>query len=604
MTRTLTTACFILFFVYLIFIGATFNAVLIPDFQQISLVALVIVIGGWLLLRWRQGWAWHPTPLDAVFLLWAAAFLISILANPATWRRSVEGLWYMGLYAGLWIVLADLLSNRALAREAITAAMLIAGLLVLLFGYMQFFNAQGIALAEIRPGSTLGNPNALGAFLTMLLPFAAVQAYQASSRLVRVGMAGYLLLALGLLGLSFSRAGWIGGAAAGLTVALLVLGDRGLLSRQGWRTWWTGLSGRGRTSVMVVLGLAMLAGVVMGVLLVYSLSLRGRSLIFRTYLWDAAWQLFTAKPLTGHGFFTFGYHVFLFEGVPPAQPQSHAHSIPLTVLAEMGLIGAAALVVSVGVALRQIRRNWRDLSADRSTLIAGMAALAGFGAQHLMDTPAMMPAIALTAIMMLALCLTPAQPRTVRQPWRRVWPAGAAIGWGVLLALAFWSSGLYSTYYHTLAEAQDGEYVSAAEQLQPVIEADPAQPAYLMQQAYLYGLAAAAGDLEAAELGRDGYRRYLELEPNHAVSWANLAALAYQSGDDGAAVEAITQAIRLAPAWPLFQRQQAIYSGDLTDAVDLIPEEAELPDENMARFQLLRDVYPEEYLPQVGWGSR
>jgi len=53
-----------------------------------------------------------------------------------------------------------------------------------------------------------------------------------------------------------------------------------------------------------------------------------------------------------------------------------------------------------------------------------------------------------------------------------------------------------------------------------------------------------------------------------------------------------------------FQRQQAIYSGELADAADIIPPEAELPDENMARFQLLGDVYPEEYLPQVGWGSR
>lgn len=605
MTRLLTTAIFISFFVYLIFLGATFNAVLIPDFQQISLVALTVLIGGWLLLRWRQGWAWHPSPLDAVFLLWAGVFALSILANPATWRRSVEGLWYMGLYAGLWWCLVDLLANCTLPRQTISAALLIAGLFVIVFGYMQSFNTQGVPLAEIRPGSTLGNPNALGAFLAMLLPFAAVQVVQAPSRSVRIVMAGYLLLVLGLLGLSFSRAGWLGGAAAGLSVVALLLADRGLLPQQDLRTWWQGLSSRGRMRVWLLLGLAMLIALAIGVLLVESLSLRGRQLVYRTYLWDAAWQLFTQKPLTGHGFFTFGYHVFLFEGVPPIQPQSHAHSIPLTVLAEMGLAGAAALVVSVGVVLRQLRRNWTALIDDRPTLIAGIAALAGFGAQHLMDTPAMMPAIALTALLMLALCLTPAQPQPVRGIGRRAWPISVTIGWAALLALAFWSSGLYSAYYHTLVKAQEtDDYIGGAEQLAPVIAADPAQPAYHMMQGYLYGLAAAEGDLAAAELAQASYRRYLALEPNHAVSWANLAALAYQTSDDAAALQAIDQAIRLAPAWPLFQRQQAIYRGDLTDAADMLPEEAELPDENMARFQLLRDVYPEEYLPQVGWGSR
>ena len=71
----------------------------------------------------------------------------------------------------------------------------------------------------------------------------------------------------------------------------------------------------------------------------------------------------------------------------------------------------------------------------------------------------------------------------------------------------------------------------------------------------LLGLAAAAGDTQAAQDGADSFARYVATEPSYAAGWANLAALDEQLGRLREATNAMNQAALLAPqSWSLAYR--------------------------------------------------
>ena len=135
--------------------------------------------------------------------------------NLESWRRISIGLWYVGVYIGAWYLLQDAFANRGLRREWLIDAILIAGVPVMFVGYAQVELALTSGLPLPRPVGTLGNANALGALLALLLPLIAGRLTVSRSPLTR-NAAGILWRGwrFGLLGLSFSRGGWIGGVVA------------------------------------------------------------------------------------------------------------------------------------------------------------------------------------------------------------------------------------------------------------------------------------------------------------------------------------------------------------------------------------------------------
>lgn len=119
-----------------------------------------------------------------------------------------------------------------------------------------------------------------------------------------------------------------------------------------------------------------------------------------------------------------------------------------------------------------------------------------------------------------------------------------------------------------------------------------------MQQALLYGLAAwQTNDSSALAQARAGYRRYTELEPYHASAWVNRAALACQAGDLDEARLALAQVQRLAADWLPLLRLERVIDGQNPAPMIIFQDERWL---SFVRWQFLRDVLPQEYLPQVG----
>src|SRR5690606_33991800 len=121
--------------------------------------------------------------------------------------------------------------------------------------------------------------------------------------------------------------------------------------------------------------------------------------------------------------------------------------------------------------------------------------------------------IALAGLLVLVLAIAPAEPIRLQTNWRKLGhPIGLFGMWLCLLLAGFWNIGLYRQYFTILQDVAalndcriydvDGcvfvdvaLFAEHADRLQPLIDADSRQPAYILQQSYLYGLAASEGDL-------------------------------------------------------------------------------------------------------------
>ncbi len=611
--QTMILALCVLVMTYFVSLGATFNGVLLTDFKVFTLGLMAVLVMLWWVVRWRRGWLWHVTVLDRVILLWIAAFVLSLGANPETWRRSAIGLWYVGVYIGVWYALHDVLANRAVRKDILIDALLIAGLVVIVFGYWQMTNAlsQSTNLLAVRPVSLLGNSNALGAFLVVLTPFAYARSRTARLPVGRTVMTVYALLAALLLLMTFSRGAWLGLVALVVSYLGLQLYSRQLLSFTALRAWWGTQSRR----MQMVTGVGTVAVIVAAVaaiaLFIQSFTIGGRSTDLRLPIYQSAIEQFGASPLFGNGLFTFGRGLIADWSMPPNQPHAHAHDIPLNIAAELGLVGLAALGATLYLIYRRLRDNIQAaiFLSSQITLFASIAAVVGFGVHHLVDMPAMMPAIALTGLLALVLATAPTEPQPVTLRVRRVGHIGAlGVLWLGLIVTGLWSSSLYRQYIGVLQDAvNEGDYVEAARRLQPIIDADPSLAILHMEQGFLFGMAAADHDVEAMRAGIAAYARFLELEPSHAVSWVNVAALHWQRGDRDTAVFAMSRAVVLAPDEPLFQRNLQAYSGIGDAIVQYEPDDITLIDYergiSFGRFQYLREVIARQFLPQVGYAA-
>jgi O-antigen ligase len=132
----------------------------------------------------------------------------------------------------------------------------------------------------------------------------------------------------------------------------------------------------------------------------------------RLEFYRQALDYLAAQPLTGNGLFTSKYYERLLNRPGFVLLHVHAHNAPLHVAAELGMLGIAALGVTTALTMRGALINWRHAQSTEKTLRAGaLAALAGFGAHHMVDFPVITPAVAVTLIMVLIIALLPDAPQ-------------------------------------------------------------------------------------------------------------------------------------------------------------------------------------------------
>lgn len=557
-SQTLLRGILTLLVVYFSAFGMTFNGVLIPELRWMTLSILIVGLCAWFIIHYRAKWTWHGTPLDIALILWLVVIGVSILANIETWRRSANGVWFVTGYILLWYMLADWLLNERLQRQTLIDAIIMGGIVVVFFGYLQFFMALGRG-EFARVGSLVGNPNSLGAYVLMLLIFIIGRIFTLKNRFGRRLLMIYALITGVLLGITFSRGAWVGGLVGLIIIVSLNIGSHAAdrperrIPRPRLRWMISGL-----LAVFMTIGLVFV--------LVRSFDLAGRSLDLRTTIYADAAAIFAESPITGHGLFTFGREFARQQSQPPQQPHSHAHNGVLLVMSELGMIGLGVLILTIIIAFQMMRRNWRDAnSSQRPILAIGIAGAIGFGVHHLLDFPAMMPLIAVSGLIPIALAVIPYHPQPFHARFRTIgYPVGWIIAGMIFIGWGGWVTAVYANYTTLVArpfgQNADMTYIGAADALQAVIDADPAMAWYINQQAFLYALGA---DHERAIRA---YHAFLTSEPTHSLSWANLAQVYWRIGDVKNAIDAQRQAVRLAPRSAAFAFRLGNYLEAIGDA--------------------------------------
>ncbi|MGA8574972.1 MAG: O-antigen ligase family protein [Candidatus Cybelea sp.] len=265
------------------------------------------------------------------------------------WHASVMR-FYSDRYAAVAIYWSFLLSGGL--ASAVAIAMIVT----------RYPPAQ-YAIAHGRATGTFVLPGELAGYLIVLLPIAYALGCVAQARALR--MLGRAVLALGFvtLVLTYSRAGWMGAAAA---FAFLFVA-------------------RGRRSLGAATAVAL--GGIAAVLLLFNAHHDPSEDYTRLSIWKTAVEIANRFPLTGVGPFNFSRLYSLVRAPDGDATAFHAHSLYLTFFVEFGIVGLSAVAWTIWRFAVEVRRRIADAEPSQALLSLAIAAgLAGVAVQGLIDT--------------------------------------------------------------------------------------------------------------------------------------------------------------------------------------------------------------------------
>jgi O-antigen ligase len=336
-------------------------------FGVLGFVGLLAIYASAMLVRYRLPAAAAAQPLLRPMLAWFGASMLSALVGfdpPA-------GLLFVCIF-GLGIVwhcaLVRFFSDRDVAG-AIYWSYLLSGTVAAAAAIVMIVTRTPASLYVIQHGRATGTfilPGELAAYLIVFLPIAYALALIGRQRALRV--AAWVAASIGLvaLGLTFSRAGWMGFAA---TVVFLIAAQ-------------TRRSRHAGTAVAVVAA----AGVA-AVLLLFNSHHDPSEDYTRISIWQAAAQIIDRFPLTGVGPFDFS-RLYAIVHVPVAEATAfHAHSLYLTFFAELGILGLSAFLWNGWTLAVELRKRVARAKPEAALLALAVAAgLVGVAVQGLIDT--------------------------------------------------------------------------------------------------------------------------------------------------------------------------------------------------------------------------
>lgn len=335
---------------------------LLPRLLTLGLLALACAIAlyGLVAVTTTRG---EPVPtLVPLATFPAAAALAALLGlNPAA-GALFTAILVFGLIWHVWIVR---FFRAPRVAPVIFACFLLSGALAAALAIAMLLTKTPAGVYTVGHGRAIGTfivPGELAGYLIVYVPFAYALAVEARRGLRALAWVG-LGLGAAAFALTFSRAGIAGMAAAIAVFLLLQYGRRGA----------------GYAIAIVAVALASIG-------FIFNAHHDPSENFARLSIWQAALATFERFPLTGVGPFEFttAYHALR---LPDGEPRAfHAHSILLTVAAETGLVGVAALLFGwwrfVAVFRERLRR-----APERSTVALAIAAgLAGTWVQGLVDT--------------------------------------------------------------------------------------------------------------------------------------------------------------------------------------------------------------------------
>ncbi|HSO05629.1 MAG TPA: Wzy polymerase domain-containing protein [Pelomicrobium sp.] len=333
----------------------------------------------------RVGWV--PLVLGALLLLQLG---LGMAPYP---EQILIALLYLVWAGGCAVLGRSLVQTLGLPRvaDALAQALALGGVASVVMALLQYYDAQGIwddFILDRHAGVFFGNvgqANHFASFTAMAL--ASVVYLQITGRVaarVAVPVAGLLLFGLALSG---SRSGWL---YLGFFTLLALAARRAADSAQqrALGRWAAGLL-PGLAAAQLLAKVPWLIPDLPALTSADRLTAIAVGMAIRIEAWRGAWELFLAQPWLGSGL---GGYAHGFYEILARSPGSraigeglfhHAHSLPFQLLAELGVVGGAAVVVGVvGWSLRFLRAARID--ASRAWWLSLLAVL---GAHSLLEYP-------------------------------------------------------------------------------------------------------------------------------------------------------------------------------------------------------------------------
>ncbi len=532
----LAEAGLLLLFCYL-FLFAGFTDVFFNMNVIWVLAILVTIIGVVILLTKKPG----AVPLSLPILLF---FLSCILSTFFSFdpRRSVDQLYFFAL-TGFVFVASVQLVRSGIKEQLITKTILLAGFLtsIVLFlnaalWYRQWLQSSpGVIIPTIS--YRLPSSNIMIMFLNPLLFLLISMIFSSKSRTWKVLLCLDAVFVAFLIFLTSSRGGWAG-TVAGLLVLLLLSG------KAGWIKWAKILRWL-KSHKLVVIGIALVAIMIVGgiifLLLRQSAHPTHRAVSeARAEFWPPAWNAFLEHPLVGQGLFTFNTSLLRTQSVPPFKIFVHAHSIPINTLAEMGVVGEAALIfLVVSVVFAFWKRFFKYKIGEPSILMAAVAAFVGASVHGLFDC--YNQPFGFWLVIILIGCAL-AKPIPEKNHWyhRQYWLI-------MFIPIVWVNLWLLNGYNKGIVAADNKDIPTTITELENSERIDPYSAAIHQQLALAYSMDPIRVSDSINEL-----EKAIELDPDWALNYANLGALYMQKGDLQKAFELMRSATEKAPDCALF----------------------------------------------------
>lgn len=355
----------------------------LPHAAAVALLLVPVLFAAWsipaVLAPPRTG-----SPMGrAIAIFWCACLLAVALGfNP---RDGAIFLLIFGISA-LWHVAILRFYDAPRVARTIWWSLLLPGLIASALAIAMVVTripASQYAIANGRAVGTFVLPGELAGYLIVLIPAAYGIANVAGSRALR--FCAWAAFAVGLLALAltFSRAGWMGFAAAAAIFAAL--------------------RARGLRAGLVTAG-AVVAVALLLVLVLFNEHHNPSENYTRLSIWQAAIGAIDRFPLTGVGPFGF-LRVYPAVRLPGGDATAfHAHSLYLTFFAEIGIVGLTAFGWLIWSFARSVRDALRAAEPRAALLAAAVAAgVAGTLVQGLIDTVSVVIFSLLLPTMALAL---------------------------------------------------------------------------------------------------------------------------------------------------------------------------------------------------------
>ncbi len=261
----------------------------------------------------------------------------------------------------------------------------------------------------------------------------------------------------------------------------------------------------------------------------------------RYTLWEVAWDDFVSNPVLGVG--TYNYEATYYQLRERSAGYSRwPHMLPLEVLAERGVIGGVLFFGFLGTCLAAgLWRRFTILNAEGKAQVGAMVAAVTYWFVHSSaEWFWQLPAITMLAIVYLALLVAPwNRPETTPTGWS-VRAAGAGIAVLAIIIIA----PLYIADRYLAQSLADTNPWTSLEKVEQAQKFNPLHPRLPQREAEL---ATQIGDWPRAERA---YKKEIELNPEHYVSYLLLAQFYEQRGQTGEALSFYKKALKRNPLDP------------------------------------------------------